>query len=85
MQMRLLNDHQVRPGNAISAKLQSAVNTKAELIVENVGGKKFIDMDILVNEGFNILNFSVSEIPVGVYFIKVKSENETETISFVVR
>lgn len=85
LQMRFLGGSRVTPGSAITAELNSNFATQATLTVENLSGKRFVDTEIAVTEGFNRVKFNVAEIPDGVYFVKVKSADKTQTLTFVVK
>ncbi len=83
--MQFLGNSRVKAGNTIAVELNSSFQTMAELIVENSQGKQLVDTPYEVAMGVNVLKFSVSEIPSGVYFIKVKTELKTEILTFVVQ
>ncbi|MBK9453254.1 MAG: T9SS type A sorting domain-containing protein [Bacteroidetes bacterium] len=85
LQMRFLGRDYVTAGSALTAELTSTFDATAELTVENSTGKRFVETQFEVNEGFNLVKFNVAEIPAGIYFVKVKSDGKVQHLSFVVR
>jgi hypothetical protein len=83
--MHVLGNGKVKAGNTISIELNSTFEALAELSVENSDGKQLVDTPIEIQAGVNVLKFSVSEIPAGIYFVKVKTESKTETLAIVVQ
>jgi hypothetical protein len=83
--MQFLGNSRVKAGNTIAVELNSSLATMAELTVENNAGKQLVDLPMEIVRGANVLKFNVSDIPAGVYFIKVKTELKTETLTFVVQ
>ena len=85
IQMRILGNDHASAGSAITAELTATFDATAELTVENSSGKRFVHTSLDVNQGFNLVKFKVSEVPSGIYFVKVKSEDTVKYLSFVVR
>ncbi|HEX2901401.1 MAG TPA: T9SS type A sorting domain-containing protein [Bacteroidia bacterium] len=84
LDMRFLGRDHVTAGSAITAQLNASFDATAELIVENSAGKRFVETTFDVTQGFNLVKFKVSEVPAGIYFVKVKSDGKVKTLSFVV-
>jgi hypothetical protein len=82
--LRLRGTDHIQAGAAITAELNSTFNGLAQLTVENAKGQRFAETEMALVEGRNLVKFKVSEIPSGIYFIKVKSEGKSETVTFVV-
>lgn len=85
MAMHFRGSNYVKAGSTISVELNSTFEATAELSVENTDGKQFVDTGIEIEKGVNVLKFNVSDIPSGVYFVKVKTDSKTETLTFVVQ
>lgn len=83
--MQFLGNSRVKAGNTLAVELNSSLATLAGLTVENNTGKQMLDIPMEIVRGVNVLKFNISEIPAGVYFIKVKTELKTETLTFVVQ
>lgn len=81
-----LNAQAVRvcPGGSIMAELQAPGFVEARVSVQNAAGKVLTTRPVVLDPGKNLLQFKISEIPAGAYFIHVKSAVGTEKITFVV-
>ncbi len=77
-------DH-VKIGSAITAELIALDATIAQLTVENAKGSRFLETDMALEAGMNVVRFKVAEIPAGIYFIKVNVNGKSETTTFVVK
>lgn len=82
--LRLRGTDHINIGSAITAELYANFNGMAHLTVVNAKGQQFAQSEMRMTEGKNLVKFKVSEIPAGVYFIKVKAEGKSETTTFVV-
>jgi hypothetical protein len=85
VEMRFLSRDHVKAGSAITAEVNATMDTQAQLIVENPAGKRFLETNLNMDQGANVVKFKVAEIPAGVYFVKLYSEGKTKTLSFVVQ
>jgi hypothetical protein len=85
IEMRFVGRDRVTAGSAITAEVNASVGTQAQLIVENPDGKRFLETQLSMEQGTSRVKFRVSEIPAGVYFVKLQSEGKTQTLSFVVQ
>lgn len=84
IEMRFLGRDHVTIGSAITAELNTSFSTEAELIIENDLGKQFVNTRIALDQGMNLLKFRVAEIPQGAYFVKVKTGDKVQTLTFFV-
>ena len=80
----LLGSNHVKIGTLVSTELYSHYSGDARLTVENAKGQCFAQAAVSMKYGKNIVKFKVSDIPAGVYFIKVAADSKTETTTFVV-
>ncbi len=82
--IQLRGSNHIKIGNAVTAELNSTFGADAELYVENASGKRLLDTNLTIDSGKNLVKFNVSEIPAGIYFIKVLADGKIETATFVV-
>lgn len=82
--LSLRGSNHVQIGTIVATELYSHYSGDAHLTVENAKGQAFVATDVRMKYGKNIVKFKVSEIPSGIYFIKVTAEGKTETTHFVV-
>lgn len=85
LSFRFMTGSHVTRGNAVAAELNSNFDTQAKLTVEDLQGKMFVNTDIDVQQGYNLLKLSVAEIPSGVYFVKLQTEGKTQSLTLVVK
>jgi hypothetical protein len=84
IELRLRGTDRIKIGSAITAEVNSSFAGQAQLTVENAKGQRFAQTEMRMAEGKNLVKFKVSEIPAGIYFIQVKADGRSETITFVV-
>jgi hypothetical protein len=84
MEIRLRGTDRTNIGNAVTAELNANFDAQAQLTVENAAGQRFVETDLMIEAGRNLVKFNISEIPAGIYFIKVNVNGKTETTTFVV-
>lgn len=84
IKMRLIGTDHVNAGSALTAELTATLTTDAQLMVTNAEGKVFATTQLVVDEGANRVKLNVSDIPSGVYFIKLSAAGKRETLTFVV-
>ncbi|MFN8395258.1 MAG: T9SS type A sorting domain-containing protein [Bacteroidia bacterium] len=85
IKMRLVGTDHVNAGSALTAELTSTLATDAKLMVTNADGKVFAEAQLTVDQGENRVKLNVSDIPSGVYFIKLVAAGKRETLTFVVQ
>lgn len=85
IKMRLIGTDHVNAGSALTAEFTSTLATDAKLMVTNADGKIFAETQLTVDEGMNRVKLNVSDVPSGVYFIKLQADGKHETLTFVVQ
>lgn len=83
--VQLLSGKNVNAGSAITALFQSNNDGEAQITVENLKGKRLLDQNIRIDEGFNLIKLKVAEIPSGFYIIKMKTNGGLQTLPMVVQ
>lgn len=70
---------------SVNITFSSEENTNAELSVMNLMGQTVYNMNVIVNEGYNMVTVPVNQLPAGVYMVNIKSSKGTSTQKLIVR
>ena len=70
---------------SVNITFSSEESANAVLSVLNLMGQTVYNMDVDVNEGYNMVTVPVNQLPAGVYMVNIKSNKGTTTQKLIVR
>ncbi len=75
----------VYTGENVNIKLQSATTESAQIVVTDINGRVVSDIPTQLNEGPNMLQFSISDLPNGSYFVQMKGTTWNSTAKKILK
>ncbi|MFM2374933.1 MAG: hypothetical protein RLZZ165_29 [Bacteroidota bacterium] len=84
VEMHFLKGDRVTPGSTFTAELSGGLDTEVNLVIENSEGKCFGEKQVILDQGAKLLKFRVTEIPAGIYYVKLNYNGKMQKKAFVV-
>ena len=85
VEMRFLRGDEVDAGKVITAELTSNSATEVDLVIENEKGDQFGEKHIVIENVSKLIRFKVTEIPSGIYYIKLVHGLREQRYAFTVK
>ncbi len=85
IEMYFLRGDVVEAGKLLTAELSSNTAVEVDLVIENEKGDQFGEKHIVIENGSKLIRFKVTEIPSGIYYIKLVHGLREQRYAFTVK